>query len=112
MNAVAWIAVGFGVLGVLFGLRCYLELWRWAKQCQRAQIVLAYNNKVRFRATLVEWLQWVNSLDGTEENGRVVYQQFKFRAAIVKKGVEAKTASETVQDIRNSRRSRKGKVAA
>jgi len=72
------------ILAVLFAARCYLELWRWARQCQRAQIAIAYKNKVRLSAPLVEWLLWVNQLNQTESHGRTVYQMGQTRVAILK----------------------------
>lgn len=107
---IGWIELGIGVLGILFGARCYLELWRWAKQCQRAQIVIAYNRKVKLTASLSEWLAWVNQLP-EDANGRAVYHHNHTSVSILRKKPITE-ASTTVKTIRNSRRSRKEKVAA
>lgn len=105
-----YVPLVFGVLGILFGLKCYHELWKWAKQCQRAQIVIAYNKKVRLSASLSEWLGWVNQLPN-DANGRAVYHHNHTSVSILRKKpvMDAKT---TVKTIRHSRRSRKNKVAA
>lgn len=92
MNTVSLILAGFGILGILFGLNCYRELWKWAKQCKRAHIVIAYNRRVQLNASLTEWLTWVNQLDKTE-NGRVVYRNQKMSVSILKRGTEAKTTA-------------------
>jgi hypothetical protein len=75
-----------GVLGVGFGARCYLELYKWARQCQRARIAVAYNNRVQLQAPLVEWLGWINQLDGDDaSNGRVIYRNQKMSVSILKR---------------------------
>jgi hypothetical protein len=76
----------FGVLGVAFGLRCYRELWKWARQCQHARIVVAYKRKVKLNAPLVEWLLWCNNLDKDKDaNGRVIYTVGGTTVALIKK---------------------------
>lgn len=78
-------AVIFGVCGLGFGLRCYWELRKWAKQCKEARIVVAYNRRVKMNAPLIEWLQWCNMLDKDESTtGRVVYMNGKTSIAIVR----------------------------
>ena len=84
MTLVTIIAFTFGAVGILFGIRCYVELWRWAKQCQRAQIAVAYKQRVKLSAPLVEWLLWVNQLRDADSNGRVVYRMGGTSVAIVK----------------------------
>lgn len=79
------VAIVFGVLGVAFGVRSYVELRKWAKQCKEARIVVAYNRRVKMNAPLVEWLQWCNMLDKDESTtGRVVYMNGKTSIAIVR----------------------------
>lgn len=74
-----------GVVGVVLAGRFYLELWRWARQCQQAQIAIAYKRKVQLSAPLVEWLLWCNQLQGAEENGRVVYRNGGITIAIIRR---------------------------
>lgn len=78
------IALTFGVLGVLFGARCYLELYRWASQIKTARIVVARKGRVKMNVPLIDWLMWCNSLTGEEANGRVVYLDSGTRIAILK----------------------------
>lgn len=74
-----------GALGVAFGVRCYVELYRWARQCQGARIAIAMNRRVQLQAPLVEWLNWTNALEGDERStGRVVYRNGKVTVAILK----------------------------
>jgi hypothetical protein len=76
------------LLGVLFGLRCYVELWRWAKQCQGARILVATSGKVQINAPLVDWLGWANQLEADEAvKGRVVYLNGKVKVAILKRPI-------------------------
>lgn len=79
--------IGFvcGMIGLMFGLRCYLELWRWARQCQGAQIAIARKRKVQLSAPLVEWLLWCNNLEGRDESGRVVYRNGDVTVAVIRK---------------------------
>lgn len=78
-------AIVFGVLGIAFGLRCYLELWRWARQCQNAKIAIAHNRRVQINAPLSEWLAWANQLTRDEAStGRVVYRNNKVSVAILR----------------------------
>jgi hypothetical protein len=78
------VACVFGIAGVIFGLRSYFELYRWARQCQRAQIAISYNRKVQLSAPLVEWLLWCNQLKKEEANGRVILRQGKTAVAILR----------------------------
>lgn len=79
------ISIAFGVIGVVYGLRCYRELWKWARQCQHARIAIAYKGRVKLQAPLVEWLLWCNMLDKDKDsNGRVVYSMGGTSIAITK----------------------------
>lgn len=106
-----WLPWAITGLSLLFAARCYRELWKWAKMCQRAHIVIATKGRVQIDASLAEWLGWANQLKGSEANGRVVYRNLKVSVAILKqsKGTTAKTTAKT---IRHSQRSRKEKVVA
>lgn len=74
-----------GLAGVTFGARCYMELRRWARQCQHARIAIAYKQKVKLQAPLVEWLLWINQLDkDSDSTGRVVYRIGGTSVAITK----------------------------
>jgi len=98
-----------GIAGGVFGVRCYIELRRWARQCQRAEIAIAYNRRVRLRAPLVEWLTWANQLEKDEKStGRVVYRANKMSVAILRPDAQpAKTNTTTIRP-----RNGKGKVLA
>lgn len=68
------VGVGVGTIGILFGLRCYYELWKWARTCQSARIAIAYKRKVKLQGPLTEWIAWINMLDKDKDSqGRVVY---------------------------------------
>lgn len=74
----------FGVLGWLAAGWFYLHLWRWARQCQHARIAIAYKQKVKLEAPLVEWLAWVKMVDKDKQShGRVVYRLGGTSVAIV-----------------------------
>jgi hypothetical protein len=79
------VSVVIGILGISFAIRCYLELWRWARQCQHARIAIAFKRRVQLQAPLVEWLQWINMLDNDKDSqGRVVYRNGGVTVAITK----------------------------
>lgn len=84
MTILSVIAVVFGVAGFAFGAKCYHELWRWARLCQRGRIVIAYNRRVQLNAPLTEWLEWTRMLKGDEKSkGRVIYRANKMSVAIL-----------------------------
>lgn len=86
------LAVGIGVTGLVYGTRCYLELRKWAKQCQNARIVVAHKRRVKLNAPLVDWLTWANSLDQDESStGRIVYLNDKTSVAIVRPDKRSKS---------------------
>jgi hypothetical protein len=73
------------LLGVMFGVRCYIELWRWARQCQNAKIAVAHKGRVQLVAPLAEWLTWANQLATDETSkGRVVYRNGHVSVAILR----------------------------
>lgn len=73
------------VLALLFAGRCYLELYRWARQCQQARIAIAFKGRVQLQAPLVEWLGWANLLAADEgSRGRVIYRANKVSVAILR----------------------------
>jgi hypothetical protein len=86
MNAIIGYVVGcIGLFGFAFGLKCYSELRKWARQCQGARIAIAYKRKVKLQAPLIEWLMWVNQLDKDKDShGRVVYSIGGTSVAITK----------------------------
>jgi hypothetical protein len=70
-------------VAVLFAGRCYKELHSWARQCQGARIMIAYNNRVKLQAPLTEWLLWTRKLGEDERStGRVIYRANKVSVAI------------------------------
>lgn len=73
------------ILSLAFAARCYIELHKWAYQCKRARIVIAYKNKVRLNAPIVDYIKWVNLLDKDKDtNGRPVYMMGGTTVAILK----------------------------
>lgn len=101
-----YIAYAVGLLGLLFGARCYLELWRWAKHCQRAKIAIAYNRRVQLEAPLTEWLQWANALGKDQKTrGRVVYKAGKVSVAVLRPDVKNETKT-TIKSVRSRGRRR------
>lgn len=83
MTPVDIICLICGLLGVAFGLRCYYELWRWARLCQRSQVAVAFKRKTALTANFVEWMLWAQQLK-PGEGGRVVYQNAGTRVAIIR----------------------------
>jgi len=85
-GGIALIALAaFSALGWLVAIRAYVELRRWARQCQRARIAIFYKRKATLNAPLVEWLNWCNALDKDEQTrGRVVYRGSHVSVAILK----------------------------
>lgn len=80
------ICVAIGVLGITYGIRCYYELWKWSSICKNVRIAIAYKNKVKIDAPLLEWILWTNLLDKDKDSkGRVVYMQGATRVALVKR---------------------------
>jgi hypothetical protein len=80
-----WVVSALAALGWLVALRVYVELRRWARQCQKARIAIFYKRKATLNAPLVEWLNWCNSLDADEQTrGRVVYRGSHVSVAILK----------------------------
>lgn len=83
MSPVDILCVAAGIGGIAFGANCYYHLWRWAKFCQRAQIAVAYKNKVKICHPIQEWMLMVNLLK-PDETGRTVYSLGGTRVAIIR----------------------------
>lgn len=83
MTVVDVLALVFGVVGVAYGIRCYYELWKWAKECQNARVAVAYNRRVQMQPTLVDLLIWARQVN-KGERGRVIYKNQKVSVAIVR----------------------------
>lgn len=87
-EAMIYVAAGsllVALVAAAFAAKCYLELYRWARQCQNARIAVAYKRKVQLQAPLVEWLLWCNQLDQDKDSaGRVVYRNGAVTIAITK----------------------------
>lgn len=105
----SYVFAAIGLLGFAFGARAYYELWRWAKQCQRARVAIAYNRRVQLDAPLTEWLEWSNALRSQKETGRMVYRNGKMSVSVLAPKHEPKT---TVKTIRQTRLRRKRKAPA
>lgn len=86
--AASWLVT---CMAILFAARCYRELWRWARQCQNAQIAIAYKRKVKIVAPLVEWLLWCNRLDAERDiGGRTIYSLGGTDVALIRGDVSVK----------------------
>lgn len=96
------LALGFGLVGIAFGVVCGYRLWRWERQLAGARIAIAYKQKVRMQAPLFEWLQWANLLGKDEQStGRVVYRMGATSVAILKpRPNHGKTKTRTVREKR------------
>lgn len=104
MVIVAIVGAVFGTCGVLFGLACYRELHKWARQCQNARIAVAHKRRVQLNAPLTEWLQWANALNRDESStGRVIYRNGHVTVAILRPKSPSRIRT-TLADVRNARR--------
>lgn len=109
MTILSIISLIVGVTGVAFGAKCYHELWKWARLCQRGRIVIAYNRRVQLNAPLTEWLEWTRMLKGDERStGRVVYRANKMSVAILCPAKRDTTTVKPVKEVKGT----PGKVAA
>jgi hypothetical protein len=97
----------FGALGILFGAFFALRLYRWEQQLAGARIAVAYKQKVRLQAPLIEWLGWANMLAKDEQSsGRVVYRQASTTVAIIKPNRQhGKTKTQVVKTAPHNPRS-------
>ena len=72
----------FSVVSILFGIRCYMELRKWAYLIKYCRVVVAYKGKVKLNAPFEEWLLWATHADREgsgpgpkrKGGGRVLYQ--------------------------------------
>jgi hypothetical protein len=85
--------VSLGVIGLLLGLvslawatRSYYNLWKWAREMQHVRLAIQHKNRVKYDATLVEFMLQARLLDkkGEERNGQVFYRADKTTVAILK----------------------------
>jgi len=115
MHYIGYLGYIVGVLGIAFAVTSYRELWKWARQCERARIVVAYNNRVRLNHSLKEWLTWANTLGNDERaKGRVVFTANKCRVAILRPDPDntPKVKTRKVRRLPRLRRGEREKVAA
>lgn len=87
---IALAMTALAVLSTAFAIHFYKELFKWARECQSAQIAIAWKGKVTVVAPLVEWMLWSRQLSGKEENGRVVYHNGGTRVALIKRRKQSK----------------------
>ena len=110
--AVLSIMFGVTLLAILFAARCYGELRSWARQCQQARIIIAYNNRVKMQAPLVEWLLWTRKLSEDERSaGRVVFREQKMSVAIAAPPPKANNRPKLLDAWRTVRAARTRKLA-
>jgi hypothetical protein len=116
MTALDIAAFAFGALGIGLAAWFYVHLYRWAKQCQRARIVIAHKQKVQMNAPLTEVLSWANMLERDEASrGRIVYRHAHASVAIVRREPAGKgraALTRTLGALKRFRQSRRGAVAA
>lgn len=87
-----------GIAGVAFGVGCYLNTRKWARLCQRSRIVISYNRRVQLNATLLEFINWITSLDDGAR-GREIYRVHKMAVSIVKADpTHGQTKTKTVKN--------------
>ena len=108
MTIIDYVCVAITLLSLAFAGKFYLELWRWARMCQSAQIAVAYKRKVKLSAPLVEWLLWCNQVDEGKGNGRVVYNIGGTSVAILRGRVSAKRSILSAIKLGVSKRKRTG----
>lgn len=84
-----WFGIGgilFGLFGLAYAGRLYLELRRWAHLIKYGRLVVAYKGKVKMNAPLQEWALWCKMAEQEKgSNGRVVYQLGGTRIAVLRK---------------------------
>lgn len=99
-----YILLGVALVSFAFAALVYRELYRWARQCQRARIAIAYKRKVQLQAPLVEWLGWCNLLESDERSsGRVVWRQGHATVAILKPLKSPGPVMRTIMRVRRRR---------
>jgi hypothetical protein len=107
-----------GVVGIIYGVRCYYNLWRWARLCQNTSIAIEYKGRVKTRQPITEWLLWGNMLDRDKDsNGRIMYHEGGTRIAIIRSWKGDKTRlrdmiGEAYRAINRARMNRKTSAPA
>lgn len=103
MTWLSLVAFVFGLAGIMFGISCYWNTRKWARLCQRSRIVIAYNRRVKLNATLLEFIDWISSLD-EGARGREIFRGGKVSVSILKQDtVRAETNTKTVQHSQQER---------
>lgn len=104
MTTISVIIGAAGLAGIAFGVFCGVRLARWERQLAGARIAVAYKQKIRLQAPLIEWLKWCEMLDRDQQStGRVVYRQANTSVAILKPsaartGTRASTETRTIKE--------------
>ena len=66
--------LAFGLVCLLFALKFYYELWKWARECGNVRIAVAYKRKTKWDMPLTEYLLLARQLDRDKDyHGRVFY---------------------------------------
>lgn len=68
-----------GLAGVLFGIGCYLEARKWAKECRETHIAIAFKGKVKLSPSLEEVILWGRA---AKKGGTQFYGAGGTRAAV------------------------------
>lgn len=77
----------FGLVGFVYGVRCYYELWKWARECQYWRIGIEYKGKTKIDAPLREWMLWARqSAKEKNSGGRIVYHVGGTRIGLITRG--------------------------
>ena len=93
------VCVAVALLSFMYAVRCYYELWKWARQCQNVRIAVEYKGRVKTQQPVIEWLLWANQLDKDKDSrGRVIYHLGGTRIAILKGWGDTLSFPNMVQD--------------
>ena len=72
---------------LLFGFRCYYELWKWARECQFWRIAVEFKGKTMIDAPLQEWLLWARQANRDKQaGGRIIFHAGGVRVGLVTRG--------------------------
>lgn len=101
------ISITLGLIGLSFGLLCALRLYRWERQLRGGRIAIAYKGKVKLNAPLIDWFNWINSLDRDRNaTGHTIYKLGSTTVAILKRLPPPKAKSTVRKEDSQNGRSR------
>lgn len=98
------ICIVVAIVSIAFAVTFYIQLWKWARQCQNARIAIAYKRRVVLQGPLIEWLLWCNNLDKDHAaSGWKVYQGGNVSVAITKSDRPTKVLPAILRVLRSRR---------